>query len=238
VTITSGSALILDVELVRNNDPPYEPYIFGPDTGIQNIVYELTAEADDPENDDLYFFVDWGDGTQGEWVGPYPAGTPTFITHIFTDIGNYGIKAKAKDLYGDESQWSDTINVSILENNFPDNPQIHGPTSGKVGIDYDYSFVSTDAESDDLYYYIDWGDETYEEWIGPYISGEPVIVKHNWTDIGTYELKAKAKDEYGAESGWNTFTVKIPRNRVLNSPLILRLLELFPILQKLIYSKL
>ncbi len=238
VTITSGVALILDVQLVRNNDPPYQPYIFGSDTGWQNIEYELTVEAYDPENDDLYFFVDWDDGTQGEWVGPYPAGQPAFITHIFTDIGNYGIKAKAKDLYEEESQWSYTINVSILKNNFPDNPTIDGPASGKVGVDYDYSFVSTDAETDILYYYIDWGDETYEEWIGPFISCEPVTVKHNWSIKGTYELKAKAKDEYGAESGWSTFTVKIPRIRFLNNQLIFRLLELFPILQKLIYLKL
>lgn len=236
-TITSGYPTILDVELVRNNDPPYQPYIFGPATGKKGADYELTAEADDPENDDLYFFVDWGDGTQGPWLGPYPAGSPSNITHKYLDIGNYEIKAKAKDVYGEESDWSNIINVSILENSFPDNPQIDGPARGKAGVDLEYSFVSTDSDSDLLYYYIDWGDESYEEWIGPYNNGEPVSIKHNWSGSGTYEIKAKAKDVYGAESNWSTFTVKMPRSRVLYNLLISRIIELFPILQKLIYLK-
>ena len=202
------------------------------------MEYELTIQADDPDNDDLYFFVDWNDGTQGEWVGPYPSGTPTIINHTWTESGTYTVKAKAKDPFGEESQWSNTLNVSILENNIPTDPQIEGPARGKVGEYLYYSFASTDAEADDVYYYIDWGDETYEEWVGPYDAGKPITYRHNWSIKGNYELKAKAKDELGAESNWSTLTIKIPRIRVLDNQLVLRLLELFPILQKLIYLKL
>ena len=94
--------------------------------------------------------------------------------------------------------------------------------------------TSTDAEADRLFYYIDWADGSIEEWIGPYDSGQPIYVKHNWSNKGTYEIKAMAKDECGAEGGWGTFTVKMPRYSVLNNPLILRLLKLFPILEKLL----
>jgi hypothetical protein len=238
VIITSGVASILDVELVVINDPPYEPFISGTDTGRKNIEYWLTVQADDPDDDDLYYFVDWDDGTQGEWIGPYPPGTPILINHTWTESGTFAVKAKAKDPYGEESQWSNTINVSILENNIPTNPQIEGPTRGKVGEFLYYSFASTDAEADDVYYYIDWGDGNCEEWAGPYDSGKPITFRYNWTTKGNYELKAKAKDELGAESNWSTLNVKIPRIRVLNNQLVLRLLELFPILQKLIYLKL
>ena len=96
-------------------------------------------------------------------------------------------------------------------NNFPPTaPSITGKRIGNIGILYDYTFVTTDAYGDDVYYYIDWGDDTFEEWIGPYASGEEVTISHAWSEQGTYEIKAKAKDVFGAESNWATLLVAMP----------------------------
>ena len=51
----------------------------------------------------------------------------------------------------------------------------------------------------------DWGDETYSEWLGPYNSGEEVETNNSWNTIGEYEVKAKAKDTFGAESDWSPY---------------------------------
>ena len=77
---------------------------------------------------------------------------------------------------------------------------------------------------------------TSSGWLGPYTSGQPIIVNHTWSKKGTYYLKAKAKDDKGAESyDWRTLEVSIPRTCNL---LILRLLERFlnkfPILRHLL----
>ena len=65
-------------------------------------------------------------------------------------------------------------------NDPPTAPDIDGPTSGSVGTEYDYTFVSTDPEEDDIYYYVDWGDNTNTGWIGLYGSGEEITQSHTW----------------------------------------------------------
>jgi len=71
--------------------------------------------------------------------------------------------------------------------------------------------------------------DTYEEWIGPYESGEEVIRSHTWDEQGEFAIKAKAKDIFDAESEWGTLEVTMPVNQQSYSfPLLQRLLELFP----------
>jgi len=92
----------------------------------------------------------------------------------------------------------------------PNAPTISGPASGIEGLEYDFTFVTSDPNDDDVFYYIDWGDGTNSGWIGPYLSDEEVIVSHTWFEQGTYDIKAKAKDTYGAGSEWSDpFTILI-----------------------------
>jgi len=74
-------------------------------------------------------------------------------------------------------------------------------------------------------------------YIGPYSSGEEVIVNHIWAEKGTYIVKVKAWDYYQAESDWATLEVSMPKNRAVN-PLFLIFLEqhlhLFPLLRQLL----
>jgi hypothetical protein len=117
----------------------------------------------------------------------------------------------------------------------PSAPSIAGPTSGKAGNPYTYTFTSTDPNGDQVSYYIKWGDTTTTPWTTYQPSGPPGYSgSHTWSSQGTYTIEAKAKDTYGAESGWTTLTVSMPRNRAINMP-FLRFLEnhpnLFPILR-------
>jgi len=72
----------------------------------------------DPESQDVRYFIDWGDGSNSGWIGPYPSGQETLINHTWTQIGAYAITAKAKDIFNDESNWSEPFTVTILESNF------------------------------------------------------------------------------------------------------------------------
>ena len=90
-------------------------------------------------------------------------------------------------------------------------PEINGPTSGAPGAEYEFKFTSIDPDGDDdIYYYIDWGDGLFEDWIGPYQSGESVEITHNWENKNNYNIRVKAKDTMGRESNWATLPVKIP----------------------------
>jgi parallel beta-helix repeat protein len=96
----------------------------------------------------------------------------------------------------------------------PEAPTISGPTSGKAGQRYDYTFITIDPEGEAVSYYIDWGDSTNSGWIGPNVSGEQIVVAHTWSTRGVYTIKAKAKDVHNAESDWGVLEIKMPKNQI------------------------
>lgn len=85
----------------------------------------------------------------------------------------------------------------------PDAPDMSGPTSGTVGEEYNYLFVTTDFDGDNVFYWVDWGDNNNTSWIGPYNSNEEVSLDHIWSEEGTYLISAKAKDDFD-ESEWSS----------------------------------
>jgi hypothetical protein len=91
-------------------------------------------------------------------------------------------------------------------------------------IEYTFCTTTTDPDNDDVYYWFDWGDGNNSDWIGPFASGETACVNYSWTQKGTYQIKAKAKDTDGQESPWSDpLSIKIIRSRAYNNPFILRL---------------
>jgi hypothetical protein len=129
------------------------------------------------------------------------------------------------------------VEMPVYGKQSPFPPHISGQTSGKPGETQDFTFYTIDPEGDDVYIYIEWGDNTTGDWIGPYPSGEWVTASHTWDEKGTYDIKALAVDIYGYESDWATLPVSIPRNKAINTP-FLRFLEnhptMFPLLWQLL----
>lgn len=87
------------------NNPPTTPTINGQTNGKINTMYNYTVVSTDPDNDSVYYFIDWGDGTSSGWIGPYASGVILTQPHSWTKKGTYIIKTKAKDTYGNESGW-------------------------------------------------------------------------------------------------------------------------------------
>jgi outer membrane protein assembly factor BamB len=128
-------------------------------------------------------------------------------THNYTSIGNYTARFTVTDNMGNIS--NDTAQVNVA-NAPPSIPTINGPHSGKAKQNYNYTLVSTDPEGNNISYYVDWDDETNTGWIGPFNSGHELTLNHTWNKRGTYTIKAKAMDNYSAESGWGTLSVTMP----------------------------
>jgi hypothetical protein len=128
------------------------------------------------------------------------------------------------------------IFTTEIENNPPNKPTISGPTSGKPGISYEYTFTTIDPNGDDVFYNITWGDGTSDGWLGPYSSGDNIKVSHSWGKTGTYIIQAQVKDTNDLLSDWGKLTVIIPRNKAINfNTLFLKIFEKFPLLEKLLY---
>ena len=106
----------------------------------------------------------------------------------------------------------------------PTPPSIDGRYRGlDTGIEYDYTFSAVDLNEDDVYLNVEWGDGTTTGWIGPYSSGQEIVLPHSWEEEGTYLIRAKAKDINEAESDWSTHSVSTPKTRTFDT-LFLRLL--------------
>ncbi|MFA5102183.1 MAG: rhodanese-like domain-containing protein [Candidatus Thermoplasmatota archaeon] len=97
-----------------------------------------------------------------------------------------------------------------IPNSPPDTPQINGDENGKPGQEYQYTFTTTDIDGDGISYYVNWSDNTPDQLVGPFDSGEAITLSHTWSEKGTYTIKAKAKDRYNAESDWAYLSVTMP----------------------------
>jgi PKD repeat protein len=126
--------------------------------------------------------------------------TPT-ATHVWTIPGNYMVTLRVTDNSSATATKTKTITITDLA---PPAPTVNGPTSGSINHVYDFTVGPIiDPEEDSFYCKWDWGDGNISDWAGPYPSGQIASGSHSWTAVGTYEIRARLKDSYGAESNWS-----------------------------------
>jgi len=196
---------------ITTSDPPAIPsQPNGPNHGVRNVDYSYSTSSTDPNGDQIYYMFTWGDGTSTSWLGPFSSGQTISGSHAWSAIGTYEVKVKAKDSNGATSDWSQPLSVTIVLNDPPDTPTMTGPGSGIPGNTYLFTIQTTDPNGDDVFYFVDWGDNTTTDWFGPHASGVQTTATHSWSAQGTYVVKFKAKDVLGAESGWGTLQIVMP----------------------------
>jgi len=86
---------------------PDIPTIDGPYEGKAQQRYEYSFSAVDPEGDDVYLYIEWGDGRSTRWIGPYESGETVLKEHQWAEAGNYSISVQSKDVYGAVGEWND-----------------------------------------------------------------------------------------------------------------------------------
>jgi len=85
----------------------------GPSSGQVGTEYTYSSSTADTDGDIIYYQFDWGDGTNSDWLGPYNSGDTCEATYSWSQGGSYGIRVMARDLHGAESDWSDSLPVSM-----------------------------------------------------------------------------------------------------------------------------
>ena len=89
----------------------------------------------------------------------------------------------------------------------------------------EFSFSTSDPEGHDVYFYIMWGDNTHDDWSGPYSSGDKVTINHTYTQGGQIFINAMAKDQFEKEGEQIQFRLFIIKERTLSKSLLYRFLE-------------
>ncbi|MCK5029916.1 MAG: hypothetical protein KAR64_00465 [Thermoplasmatales archaeon] len=92
-------------------DKPAKPS--GPTSGKSGQDYVYSTNTTDPDDDQILYLFDWGDGSTSDWLGPYGSGEICETSHRWDKKGTYLIKVKARDKRGIEGPWSDPLSLSL-----------------------------------------------------------------------------------------------------------------------------
>jgi parallel beta-helix repeat protein len=190
-----------------------------------NIIYHNNFKDNGQNAEDSY---------NNTWDNGYPSGGNYWDDYNGSDIDNDGIGDTPYDISGGNNQDAYPLMVPWNENQPPNKPIISGPIFGKVGVEYKWSFISTDPDMDDIYYQIKWcGINSSQELVGPYSSGEKIFLNYSYSKNGQYTIYAKAIDIYDTESDWRNFNIIILKNKICHEFLLINLFEKLCFFQKI-----
>ena len=107
---------------IENNHPDI-PQINGPTSGVPGNTYSYSFVAIDPDGDDIFYEIDWGDGQVDPWAGPYMSNEVITRSHSWDYQGTFRIRARAKDTFGNIGDWGE-LEVIIPRDKTIKNPFI------------------------------------------------------------------------------------------------------------------
>ena len=112
----------------EDNDPPAVPSIQGPTEGTQGVSYTYMFSSVDPDGDEVYYCVNWSDGTGEVCTGPFPSGQQVSASHAWAEPGVYQVHVKARDTHNAES------NVATYEVIIAEAPSMSIAVAGGFGL--------------------------------------------------------------------------------------------------------
>jgi len=148
----------------------------------------------------------WDNGVIGNYWDDYPG----------EDINEDEIGDTPYKIPGDKNQDNYPLMRAIGETSNP--PNIPGKPSGDEtglqGVPNYYTTITTDPDSDKVRYGWDFdGDLISDGWTSYHPSGVSVSYSYAWFEPGTFQVRVKARDIYGEESGWSeNLTVTISKD--------------------------
>jgi serine protease AprX len=180
-----------------------------PAVQTQHRINDLTLKVISPSE-----VIYWGNNGLKEGIWSQPDGsadTKDTVECVFIEnpeVGTWTIQVSADEIIQDSHIETPEIDADyalvvspVLSAPYP--PQINGSTEGDIGKSVVFTFITTDPGNSDVYYWIEWGDGSHEEWFGPCVSGAVVAISHTWSAKGNYTITAKAKNTLGTESDWS-----------------------------------
>jgi hypothetical protein len=164
---------------------------------------------------------DYGDGTTDEGM---------YGWHQYCENRIFNVTLTVTDNDGLTGNLTKSVEI-VLVNCVPF-VEIDGPTSGSTGTEYVYKFLICDEYYEtDYFLLVEWGDGESTGWIDVPL-WHPVYLNHSWSENGKYTIRATPRD-YCRVGPQDTLDVTMPRDKSTGNMLLLRILERFPLLQRL-----
>ncbi len=171
-------------------DAPAKPY--GPTFVEIGVEYAYTSSAVDVDGDQIRYRFDWGDGNYSDWSEFVASNTSVSMSHSWTFISTFEVRAIAQDENGLNSSWSLPINVMALQFDFEGEPPVadfsvpsNASTNQTIVFDASGSF---DEDGVIISYLWDFGDGE---------NGSGITPSHVYENPGKYIVTLVVMDNNG-----------------------------------------
>jgi hypothetical protein len=194
-------ACLLVLTGCSQNYSPLVPSLLAPTLAQRGDSIRIRVSSYDHDADSLYFFVEWGDGTVSDWVGPVQSASDYEVLHAYGDTGVFGVLAKAKD-EAVETGWSDTSFIDVGEYGpfRPHRPSGHDTVS--VGDSVTYITAAGHPLGSKVSLQFDWGD-TLSDWSEFIAADQFYRARHAFARAGEMLVRARARDALDHISDWS-----------------------------------
>jgi len=159
--------------------------------GYAGTSYTYTSKTTDPENNNIKYKFDWGDGNTSEWSNYFNSGEEISMKYTWENNGEYKVTVIAKDSEGELSDWSKELTVKIyevvvFEEDIDFEIDISSNNLTNETINFNLSIENMDDVS--LTYYWNFGDGNFSSEKQP---------NHSYSQSGDYVVSLMIYDENG-----------------------------------------
>ncbi len=212
----------------EENLPPYTPSNPIPPNEILYVPVNtnLSWEGGDPNLGDKVWYeiyLEENDPVDPKYlttIGSFAASKTDITYDMEEDLElfvNYNWKIVARDsqdLKTESPVWSFDTGPPFLPI-----VSITGPTKVIKNEITEYIFTLTNDYENNVWFYVDWDDDTNTGWMGPYPTPNEIILNHSWSKRGCYIITAEIKDPYSNGKG-DELSIQVPLIRILDYNII------------------
>ncbi len=120
-------------------------------------------------------------------------------------------------------------------NHPPETPYVDGRKTDSINKEIYINIRGSDPDNNPISYDVEWGDGTYT--YGIYAMDNEIgksYAYHTYSSTGIYNIRVKARDDFGGESDWGTFRITISKNRNNIQTLLYSFIQNHPILKDIL----
>lgn len=202
--------------------PPGTPFVTGDLAGQPLDTLVVRVVSSDPENGNISYYFDFGDGTAPFRTAELAAGDTFVQRHVYLDTGRFTLAVSARDESGLQSSADArrVVTIAFAGPLIPPAPAGPAETFRNVAVVFAAGAGHVRGESVSLQF--DWGD-TLGDWTGFVAAGEQASDSHAYLALGVQAVRARARDREGEVSPWSARAAVSVIARPLMPPADLRL---------------
>jgi len=125
-------------------ETPSVPELDGPTEGYVNQLITFEVTSTEPGGENIQYFFDWGNGEDSYWIPEkgVESGETYEVSYLWNTSGEYEIRVKARDMGGNETEWSESVFLHINQLNI-------AGVSGGMGVSVNIQNVGEYAKDVD-----------------------------------------------------------------------------------------